>query len=125
MIETQSDRATHLAELIRWIGRPAEVVIDRPMGSMHPKFPATVYPVNYGHVPGTMAPDGSEIDAYLLGVDQPVERFHGRCIAVIERRADIEGKIVIVPAGQELTDDDISAATRFQERFFDTLIRRA
>jgi hypothetical protein len=42
---------------------------------------ATRYPVNCGHVPETMAPDGCEIDAYLLGVNEPVERFHGRCIA--------------------------------------------
>jgi inorganic pyrophosphatase len=81
--------------------------------------------VNYGYLPGTQAPDGCQIDAYILGVDWPLRRFLGRCIAVVERLDDIEGKLVIVPVGQQFTDEEIEAATGFQERYFKIRIRRA
>jgi len=34
-----------------------------------------VYCVNYGYIPETTAPDGEEIDAYVLGVFDPIEEF--------------------------------------------------
>ena len=46
-----------------WIGRWVEVVIDRPMGTSHPDYSDIVYPVNYGYIPRTTAPDGNAIDA--------------------------------------------------------------
>ena len=54
-----------------WIGRTVNIVIDRPLSSIHPNLPDMVYMVNYGHIPGTMAPDGHCIDVYVLGVDYP------------------------------------------------------
>ena len=30
------------------------------------------YPINYGYIEGTMAADGEEEDAYILGVTDPV-----------------------------------------------------
>jgi inorganic pyrophosphatase len=54
------------------IGRVVTVNIDRPMGSRHPRL-GFLYSVNYGYVPGVIAPDGEDLDAYLLGVDHPVE----------------------------------------------------
>ena len=50
------------------------VIVDRPMGSVHPQYPDTTYPVNYGYVEGILAPDGEEQDAYSLGVAHPVGR---------------------------------------------------
>ncbi len=43
------------------------VVVDRPLGSCHPKYPNLYYSVNYGYVCGIIAPDGKEQDAYILG----------------------------------------------------------
>ena len=34
------------------------VIVDRPLGSCHPQWPDSIYPVNYGYVPGLPAPDG-------------------------------------------------------------------
>ena len=64
-----------------YIGKAVSVVIDRPMGSNHPDH-GHVYPVNYGYIPNTLAADGEEQDAYILGVFDPVDRFDGVCIAV-------------------------------------------
>lgn len=35
-----------------------EIVIDRPAGSTHPRFPRIVYPLDYGYLNGTGAMDG-------------------------------------------------------------------
>ena len=91
--------------------------MDRPLGSKHPKH-GLIYPVNYGYVPGTTAPDGEELDAYLLGVFEPMDEFTGKCIAYIHRTNDDDDKLIIVPEGIEYTDDQINALTEFQERFF-------
>ena len=91
--------------------------MDRPLGSKHPKN-GLIYPVNYGYVPDTTAPDGEELDAYLPGVFEPVDEFTGKCIAYIHRTNDDDDKLIIVPEGVEYTDDQINALTEFQERFF-------
>lgn len=74
------------------LGQIVQVVIDRPMGSYHSEHPDLYYEVNYGYVPGVFAPDGEEQDAYVLGVEEPLERFCGKVIAIIRRKNDDETK---------------------------------
>lgn len=107
-----------------WIGKRLKIKIDRPMGSRHPQHHHILYPVNYGFVPGVMAPDGDELDAYALGVFEPLEWFEGVCIAVIHRLDDDDDKLVLVPEGVAYSDDQIRALTEFQERFFTSVIWR-
>ena len=99
------------------------VTIDRPLGSYHPNHPDIYYPINYGYVEGIMAPDGEWQDAYVLGVDTPVETFTGVRIAVIHRRDDVEDKWVVAPEGVEFTEEEIRKQTFFQERFFDSVVK--
>ena len=106
-----------------FLGQTVGVVIDRPLGSRHPRE-GFVYPVNYGFVPGTLAPDGAELDAYVLGVTEPLETFSGRAVAVIHRRDDDDDKLVVLPEGRSLTDAEIMGAVRFQERWFRSSVRR-
>jgi len=98
--------------------------IDRPMGSVHPEH-GFLYPVNYGCVPGVAAPDGGDLDGYVLGVFEPVIQFTGRCIAVLHRIDDDDDKLVVVPDGRTCTDDEIRALTEFQEQWFSSVIWRA
>lgn len=108
----------------KFIGRIVEIQIDRPLGSKHPKH-GFVYEVNYGFVQGTLAPDGEEIDAYLLGVNEPVERYKGKCIAVIHRTNDDDDKLVVVSDSiDNISDEDIKKLTHFQEQFFTSEIVR-
>ena len=104
-----------------WIGRTVSIVIDRPLGSVHPNHPGIVYGVNYGHIPGTVAPDGHPIDAYVLGVDYPLDQCSAKVIAAIRRRDDIEDKIVVAMSG-EWDEASISKATEFQEQWFDSWV---
>ena len=106
-----------------FLGKIVTVEIDRPLGSKHPEW-EFVYLINYGFVPGIIAPDGEELDAYVLGVSEPLTEFTGRCIAVIHRLDDDDDKLVLVPDGVNCTDDEIRAATEFQEQYFKSVIIR-
>jgi inorganic pyrophosphatase len=106
-----------------WLGQRVTVRIDRPLGSRHPRWDL-LYTVNYGYLPGVIAPDGGELDAYVLGVDKPVDEYTGRCIAIVHRLDDDDDKLVVVPDGVMLGDDEILTLTHFQERFFESEIVR-
>lgn len=108
----------------RFLGQMVTIVIDRPLGSRHPQH-GFIYPLNYGYVPDTPAPDGDDLDAYLLGVFEPVEQFNGRCLAIIHRLNDNDDKLIIVPDGRQYSDAQIIALTEFQERFYRSTIIRA
>ena len=104
------------------IGKTVDIIVDRPLGSRHPKHRELLYPVNYGYVSGVMGGDGEEQDIYLLGVDAPVSHCRAEVIAVIHRLDDVEDKWVAAPRGQHFSESDIKAQTAFQEQFFQTEI---
>lgn len=43
----------------------SEIVIDRPKGSCHPKFPETIYITDYGYLKNTGSSDRMDIDVYI------------------------------------------------------------
>lgn len=99
-----------------WLGKKVKVKIDRPLGSKHPdpRF-KTIYPVNYGFIPGTYCEaDKEEIDAYVLGPTEPLEEFEGVVIAVIQRTDD-ELKLVVTD-GRDYSVEEIKKLTHFQEK---------
>jgi len=42
----------------------SKIIIDRPKGSRHPKYPDHIYPLDYGYLEGTTAMDGGGIDVW-------------------------------------------------------------
>ncbi len=106
-----------------FIGKTVDVTIDRPLGSKHPEA-GFIYPVNYGFLPNVPAPDGEDIDAYILGIFKPLETFTGRCIAVIQRSDDDDDKLIVAPIGKGYSNEQILALTEFQERFFESSVTR-
>ena len=107
----------------KYIGKKVTVTVDRKMGSKHPKW-GYIYPNNYGYIPNTVSGDGEELDAYILGVFEPVESFEGVCIAVLHRLTDDDDKLIVVPENVDYTDEQINALTEYQERFFKHIIIR-
>ena len=106
-----------------YLGKNIKIKIDRKLGSKHPKY-GFIYPVNYGYVPNTISLDGEELDAYLIGLFEPVEEYEGECIAIIHRTNDNDDKLIIVPIGKNYSDDAINALTEFQEQYFEHIIIR-
>lgn len=108
-----------------YIGKKVNVKVDRPLGSSHSKkYADHIYPINYGYVPYTISGDGKELDAYILGVDVPLQEFEGKCIAVIHRTNDDDDKLIIVPEEKEFSDEEIRNLTNFQEQYFESEIIR-
>ena len=105
------------------IGSIVTVIVDRPLGSCHPKHRDIFYPVNYGYIPGVTAPDGEAQDAYILGIREPELEFTGKVIAVIHRFDDVEEKWVVAPESMRFTREEIMEQVSFQERFFRTAVR--
>jgi inorganic pyrophosphatase len=113
----------NFVEATTFIGKIVTMQMDRPLGSRHPRWDF-FYPVNYGFLPGVPAPDGDDLDVYLLGIDEPRRTFTGRCIAVIHRLDDADDKLVVVPDGVLMSNKEIRQLTHFQEQFFRSVIVR-
>lgn len=101
------------------MGKEVHVVVDRPIGYHHGDI---VYPINYGYIPGIIAGDGEEQDAYILGVSEPISELDGRVVAAIRRNNDCEDKLVVAPVGSVYHQGQIAEAVHFQEQYFDTCI---
>lgn len=112
--------------IMDYMGKPVHVVVDRPIGYVHGDI---TYPVNYGYIPGLLAGDGEEQDAYILGVDEPVSEFDGQVVGAIRRKNDCEDKLVVAPMGTVFHQGQIAQAVQFQEQYFvstiDSLFRKS
>lgn len=104
------------------LGKITEIVVDRPMGSVHPENENMIYPLNYGYLPNIRGGDGEEMDVYLMGVNTPVSSYKCRIIAVVFREDDAEDKLVAAPVGTYYHQAEISEAVDFQEKYFRTVI---
>lgn len=83
-----------------------QVVIDRPAGSAHPRYPETVYPLDYGYLVGTNGGDGSGIDVWI-----GASKSQGLCAAVVcvdGLKGEVETKLLI-----GCTDAEIEVIRRF------------
>jgi len=108
----------------KFLNKTVTVKMDRPMWTRHPRINEIYYIQNYGFIPNTLAPDGEELDAYVLGVLEPLKEFTGKCIAIIHRTNDEDDKLIVVPKWINFSDEQIRALTQFQERFFESEIIR-
>ena len=106
-----------------YLNKIVTVKMDRPLGSKHPKH-GFVYPVNYGYIPNTISGDGEELDAYVLGENEPLDEFTGKVIAIIHRTNDNDDKLVVTAPNKSFTDDQIRTQTHFQEQWFESIIWR-
>ena len=99
-----------------------DVIIDRPIGSVHPKYEDMIYPLNYGFIPNVFGGDDEELDVYLMGVNVPVKEYKAKVIAIVHRHNDVEDKLVSAPEGISFTKMEIEDAVRFQEQYFESEI---
>ena len=88
MNEYNEDFWNALDELVN----SSEIVIDRPKGSAHPRFPGFIYRVDYGYLKDTSSMDGAGIDVWVGSGDKKVDAV--MCIIDLMKK-DSEIKILI------------------------------
>lgn len=70
----------------------SEIVIDRPKGTAHPKYPNFIYQVDYGYLKDTSSMDGAGIDVWVGSGEKAVDAI--MCIVDLMKK-DSEIKIRI------------------------------
>lgn len=82
------------------IVRGSEVVVDRPRGSAHPRYPEAIYPLDYGYLAGTVGGDGDGIDVFVGSATG------AGVVAVVltadARKRDVEIKVLLDCAPHEV-----------------------
>ena len=77
----------------------SEIVIDRPKGTSHPKYPNFIYRVNYGYLKDTSSMDGAGIDVWVGSGKKKVDAI--MCIVDLMKK-DSEIKILIGCTEEEM-----------------------
>jgi inorganic pyrophosphatase len=47
-----------------------KIIVDRPKGARHPRYPKLIYPLDYGYLENTTAGDGDGIDVWMGSLDR-------------------------------------------------------
>ena len=81
--------------------REHRIVIDRPGGSRHPRYPAVVYPFDYGYLEGTGAIDGDGVDCWRGSLGSSA--VTGAIVTVDVYKADSEVKWLVGCTAAEMT----------------------
>lgn len=111
------------AQVKSYLGKTVKIEIDRPIGYLHKKENYTLtYPINYGYIPGVLGGDGEELDVYLLGVNEPVDKYTAKIIGIAHRENDVEDKLIAAPEGMFFYQNEIADAIHFQEQYYKTKI---
>ena len=79
----------------------SEIVIDRPTGSAHPRFPDFIYRVDCGYLKDTSSMDGAGIDVWVGSGRKTVDTVM-RIVDLMERGSEI--KILIGCTEEEKTE---------------------
>lgn len=119
VVKSQSNRYKKYYDIFE-IGNSFEVVVDRPLGSVHPKHKDIIYIVNYGYIKGRIGGDNEEQDAYVLGIDEPVNSYRGKLIGVVIRIDDNESKWII--SNRDFSEKEILEKINFQEKYFKSVL---
>jgi len=70
-----------------------QLVIDRPKGSSHPRYPDLLYPLDYGYLQGTRSMDKGGIDIWLGSLAPPL--ISGIICTIDLFKKDAEIKILL------------------------------
>jgi len=70
----------------------SKIIIDRPKDTPHPKYPDSIYPLDYGYLENTTSPDGSGIDIWKGSAGDYIDAI----ICTVDlKKKDSEIKILI------------------------------
>ena len=83
-----------------------KIVIERPKGSSHPRFPSIKYEVDYGYIENTSSADGEGIDVWVGSLD---DKNVSAVICTVDlMKKDSEIKLLV-----GCTDEEIGVIYKF------------
>jgi inorganic pyrophosphatase len=87
-----------LDELVRM----NELVIDRPKGTTHPRFPNSIYPLDYGYLKGTTGGDGEGVDVWRGSFDSI--KVQASIVTVDLLKTCVEVKLIVGCTEKEIEE---------------------
>ena len=78
-------------EILDDLVNDSEIVIDRPKGTAHPRYPNFIYKVDYGYIKNTSSMDGAGIDVWVGSGKKQIDAI--MCIVDFMKR-DSEIKVL-------------------------------
>jgi inorganic pyrophosphatase len=85
------------------------IIIDRPKGKPHPRYPDMIYPLDYGYLENTSAGDGDGIDVWIGTLKH--KSLTGILCTFDTYKRDAEIKLLI-----ECTQEDIQVIRDFNDQ---------
>lgn len=83
------------------------ILIDRPKGSSHPRYPEVIYPLDYGYLNDTISTDGAGID--IWSGSKKLRNIDGILVTIDLQKTDIEIKLLV-----GCSDDELDEIRKFQ-----------
>lgn len=71
----------------------SKIIIDRPRGTAHPRYPDFIYPLDYGYLAATSSSDHDGIDLWRGSL--PEARVTGVIVTIDLHKRDSEIKILL------------------------------
>lgn len=103
----------------RYLGQKVHVTVEATYGSFHPQFADTQYPCNYGYVEEILKESGEYVNAYVYGINEPIDTFQGVIIAVIYRK-ETDQPIVVVSKETTYNRQDVINTVGEIEQYYQT-----
>ena len=79
----------------------SQIVLDRPRGSPHPRYPEWVYPLDYGYLDQTRSNDGGGVDVWRGSLSDA--RVTGAVVTIDLVKRDAEIKLLVGCTSEETT----------------------
>jgi len=80
-------------DLMNELVATSDIVIDRPKGSSHPRYPDLLYPLDYGYLKNTRSSDGDGVDVWLGSLYN--KHISGIVCTVDTEDRDVELKLLL------------------------------
>jgi inorganic pyrophosphatase len=83
------------------------LVIDRPRGSSHPRYPDMIYPLDYGYLDNTVSGDGGGIDVWFGSLNRRIDPVNTKTLTGIlctfdTLKRDAEIKLLVGCSAEDL-----------------------
>jgi len=94
------------------------IIIDRPKGKPHPRYPDLIYPLDYGYLENTTASDGGGIDVWLGSLNSVMNKQSAKTLTGIlctfdTLKRDAEIKLLL-----GCIEDDVQIIKSFHKEMY-------